>query len=203
MNAFSGTWFQDLDIAAWQAIGCIYHFATGECVWKAAKKLKMTSEQTKHWYDKCQQAAQFNLKMCSLTVDDQLHYLRHQYQACPKFIIGGQDKIVEVDLAPMGVIFTDQWGLAIIEKDTWKCYVLPIKDASLDTIGRALKGRVMEGSRVLCNFVEASSNKMSGMFYNFSYSSYLNFFSTLFDFKFLVDFHTQTTQTLQKFENLF
>jgi hypothetical protein len=70
-------------------------------------------------------------------------------------MVGGYGKVVEVDLVPVDKIFDGEWGLLILEKDTWRCYVLSINDPSMDYITRSLKGRVRENTKVYCNFVEA------------------------------------------------
>jgi ribosomal protein S27AE len=168
-HAFRGTWFEDLNCAPWQALSVMYHFANGDSIHKAAKKLKLSPEVANHWYDKCQVIAQAHLRVCTpkdvgkrrAKFDDPqeeydaAHYVDHKYQTCPRFMVGGYGKVVEVDLVPVDKIFDGEWGLLILEKDTWRCYVLSINDPSMDYITRSLKGRVRENTKVYCNFVEA------------------------------------------------
>lgn len=72
----------------------MYHFANGDSIHKAAKKLKLSPEVANHWYDKCQVIAQAHLRVCTpkdvgkrrAKFDDPqeeydaAHYVDHKYQ---------------------------------------------------------------------------------------------------------------------------
>ncbi|CAG0915213.1 unnamed protein product [Notodromas monacha] len=156
-----------------EAIGVMYHFSHGDSVAKTAKKLKLGKEVAQHWYNKCQVVAQAQLKVCSpqgilnkrgddpQDEYDRIHYVNHFYQSCPRFMVGGFNKTVEVDLAPVDKIFEGEWGLVIVEKPSWRCYVLPIDDPSQESVIVTLRGRVREGSKVFCHFIEPTGNNNS------------------------------------------
>ncbi|CAG0912415.1 unnamed protein product [Notodromas monacha] len=143
--ALQGTWFHNIDIDPWKAICVMYHWAVGNSHRGAAHQLAMDEDTIKHWYRRCQEAAEFNLRLCTnATTDEEQEETSHgkrlrplarnHYEDdhiacyCPKYRIGGKGRIVEVDVLERGHLLQEKCVLAGIERGGWRAFAIPVPD---------------------------------------------------------------------------
>jgi hypothetical protein len=158
--ALQGTWFENIDIDPWKAICVMYHWGVGNSHRSAATQLALDEDTIRHWYKKCQEASEFNLKLCSNAKSDEeediIHYKKplgrdhyendHVACYCPKYKIGGKGRIVEVDILERGDLLHEKYVLAAIERGGWRAFAVPVPDRGSKTVKALIKAKVFPGT---------------------------------------------------------